>query len=190
MQCVVVRCSVLFKRTRLPTATHCNTLQHTATHCNTLQHTATHCNTLRDYQPGKTTYRCPSEKRYTFVYTRKKCTTLQSKTNQNVSAGKNIECVFFVFIESFFWFVFSTGFLFRVMRRLISREKMHVYHNNNHIQRYTHTHINLWCNWCTCTCVHTCTQDFSWLFGCVQVYVCVCVLTRCTSVLRWKWGSR
>ena len=29
------------------TATHCNTLQHTATHCNTLQRTATHCNALQ-----------------------------------------------------------------------------------------------------------------------------------------------
>jgi len=29
----------------VPTAAHCNTLQHTATHCNTLQHTVcTHCN--------------------------------------------------------------------------------------------------------------------------------------------------
>jgi len=31
----------------VPTATHCNTLQHAATHCNTLQHAATHCNTLQ-----------------------------------------------------------------------------------------------------------------------------------------------
>ena len=168
------------------TATHCNTLQHTATHCNTLQHTATpyettnpekrHIDVLRKNDihlctQGKSALRCSRRRIKMFQ---------QEKTLS----------VFFVFIESFFWFVFSTGFLFRVMRRLISREKMHVYHNNNHIQRYTHTHINLWCNWCTCTCVHTCTQDFSWLFGCVQVYVCVCVLTRCTSVLRWKWGSR
>ena len=31
----------------IPTATHCNTLQHTATHCNALQRTSTHINALQ-----------------------------------------------------------------------------------------------------------------------------------------------
>ena len=49
LRCISVYCNVPKpeKNERLPSATHCNTLQHTASHCNTLQHTATHCNTLQ-----------------------------------------------------------------------------------------------------------------------------------------------
>ena len=60
----------------VPTATHCNTLQHTATHCNTLLHTATHCNTM-----PHTATQCHTLQRNSVVPTQRllyvNCNTLQ-----------------------------------------------------------------------------------------------------------------